>query len=395
MEESTRNRNTIHDTTLTVENLTLNDDEDELEITLDEESHVNKQSFNLVGRFLTNRPIRVNMMMGKMGDIWQPGRGMDVEEAYPGLFVFRFFHQLDVQHILKQGPWSFDNHTLVLNILSDDVDPRDVPLFNVPFWIQIHNLPSGFMSQKVGKNVGDYIGEFLEYDEKNDSLSWRKYMRIRVLIDVRLPLKKSKKIKKPGEESKLIQFKYERLGTFCYVCGLLGHAENKCPKLFDMETTKVVRGWGPELRAEMGKRQGSDSKWLRQGGNSNWIAPDPTLMRSQGGSNSTSIEEKTKANNAERVQKSQLAAIFSKPEALFPKPIENKNVKTHRETMDEDEVEVLIVEGDRKRSRSGEPNHVPKNIQVQEVPNSSPSTSDISNNEKNFLTAGPGGARRG
>jgi hypothetical protein len=53
------------------------------------------------------------MMMAKMGEIWQPECGMDVEEVQPGLFVFRFFHQVDVQRILKQGPWSFDNHMLV------------------------------------------------------------------------------------------------------------------------------------------------------------------------------------------------------------------------------------------------------------------------------------------
>jgi hypothetical protein len=134
-------------------------------------------------------------------------------------------------------------------------------------------------------------GIILEYDEKNDSLSWRKYMRIRVLRDVRLPLKKSKKIKKPGEESKLIHFKYERLGTFCYVCGMLGHDENKCPKLFDMQTTTTMRGWGPELTAK--------------GGNPDWTAPDSILMRSQGagsssGGNSTCIEKKIKASNEVR-----------------------------------------------------------------------------------------------
>jgi hypothetical protein len=64
--------------------------------------------------------------------------------------------------------------------------------------------------------------------------------------------------------------------------------------------------------------------------------------------------------------------------------------------MDEDEVEVLNIEGDRKRSRSGEPNtHVPKNIQEHEVLNTNLSTSDNSNNENNFLMAGPGGARQG
>jgi hypothetical protein len=124
-------------------------------------------------------------------------------------------------------------------------------------------------------------------------------------------------------------------------------------------------------------------------------------MRSQGagsssGGNSTCIEKKIKASNEVRGKESQLAAIFSKPEALFPKPIENKNAKNHDETMDEDEVEVLNIEGDRKRSRSGEPNiHVPKNIQEHEVLNTNLSTSDNSNNENNFLMAGPGGARQG
>jgi 14-3-3 protein epsilon len=128
------NNNAGHIATTYIANLSLTDEEDDLEIQIDEEdTQVQKQSFNLVGRFLTNRPIKVKTMMDKMRDIWQPGKGMDIEEAHPGLFVFRFFHQLDVQHILKQGPWSFDNHTLVLNSLADGVDPRDVPLINVPF----------------------------------------------------------------------------------------------------------------------------------------------------------------------------------------------------------------------------------------------------------------------
>ncbi|MCI08776.1 DUF4283 domain protein, partial [Trifolium medium] len=225
MEERRINFNTYQHSTLNVENLHINDDDDELELVPDNDvPQIKKNSFSLVGRFLTNRPIRVKTMMSKMGEIWQPGRGMDIEEAYPGLLIFKFFHQLDVQHILKQGLWSFDNHTLVLNMLKEDEDPRDVPLFSIPFWIQIHNLPAGFMSHKTGKNIGNYIGEFLEYDEKNDSLSWRKYMCVRVLVDVRLPLKRYKKIKKPEGESSIVYFKYERLGTFCYVCGLLGHA---------------------------------------------------------------------------------------------------------------------------------------------------------------------------
>jgi hypothetical protein len=88
-----------NNSTLDIENLTLDDEDEELEIEVgDERQQIEKQSFNLVGRFLTNKPIRVKMLMEKMGDIWQPGRGMDIEEPYPGLFVFKFFHLLQYEN---------------------------------------------------------------------------------------------------------------------------------------------------------------------------------------------------------------------------------------------------------------------------------------------------------
>lgn len=49
------------------------------------------------------------------------------------------------------GPWSFDNALLVLNVISPGEDPTKVPLLEIEFWIQIHNLPVGYMSEAVGK----------------------------------------------------------------------------------------------------------------------------------------------------------------------------------------------------------------------------------------------------
>jgi len=65
------------------------------------------------------------------------------------------------------------------------------------------------MYQTVGQNVGNYIGEFLEYDEKINSNFPSSYMCIRFLFDVWKPLKKIKKIKKPRGESKEVSVKCE------------------------------------------------------------------------------------------------------------------------------------------------------------------------------------------
>ena len=56
-------------------------------------------------------------------------------------------------------------------------------------------------------------------------------MRIKVKIDVRLPLKMWKKISCKGGSGSIVSFKNERLPNFCFICGLLGHIELFYPKI--------------------------------------------------------------------------------------------------------------------------------------------------------------------
>jgi hypothetical protein len=53
-----------------------------------------------------------------------------------------------------------------------------------------------------------------------------------------------------------ILFKYEKLGVFCYLCGVVGHTDKSCPKLFDMEHDDGTRGWGENIRPLI-KRMGT------------------------------------------------------------------------------------------------------------------------------------------
>jgi hypothetical protein len=64
-----------------------------------------------------------------------------------------------------------------------------------------------------------------------------------------------------------VKFKYEKLGIFCFVCGIMGHSENKCEVRFSMEQDDGVREWSAEIRAE-NRRQGGrlTSRWLREEG---------------------------------------------------------------------------------------------------------------------------------
>jgi hypothetical protein len=142
---------------------------------------------------------------------------------------------------------------------------ESIPLFHAAFWVQIHNLPAGLMKETVGVKLGNYIGMFMEYDKNNNTSFWRQHMRVRVKVDVRQPLKKDTKVKDKEGNWCTINFKYEKLGVFCFVCGIMGHAENKCEVRFSMENDDGRREWSGELRADQRRGRGrQSSRWLRE-----------------------------------------------------------------------------------------------------------------------------------
>lgn len=103
--------------------------------------------------------------------------------------------------MLNGGPWYFDNAMMFMESIPLGVEPLKVSLWYLNIWIQIHELPTGYMLEIVGKQLGNFFGEFLEYDPKNNSSIWRECMRIRIRLDVRKPLKRKKKItRKNGED---------------------------------------------------------------------------------------------------------------------------------------------------------------------------------------------------
>lgn len=71
-------------------------------------------------------------------------------------------------------------------------------LTNIYMWVQIHDLPIGFNSEYILKSIGNYVGKFLEADSKNFQGMGRNYLKIKVAMDVRRPLKNCMKIKKTG-----------------------------------------------------------------------------------------------------------------------------------------------------------------------------------------------------
>jgi hypothetical protein len=253
-----------------LEGLSLHEDEDEEGFCFDFDDEEDEQAdlrWCLIGRFLCDRAIHFNSMKVRMADLWKPIKGVTIKAALAGRFLFHFNHPLDMEAVLNGGPWTFDNNMLILERAHLGMQIEHIPLHHVNMWVQVHDLPMGFMREIVGVKLANYIGVFVEYDKNNNSSFWRQHMRIRVQIDVRKPLKINHKVKDKAGAWCTVKFKYEKLGVFCFVCGIMGHTENKCEILFAKEHDDCIREWSSEIRADL-RRQGGrvTSKWLREEG---------------------------------------------------------------------------------------------------------------------------------
>lgn len=120
------------------------------------------------------------------------------------------------------------------------------------------------MIEKVGKAMANFIGTFVEYDKNNNSSFLRQYMRLSLKIDVCSPLKKDTKVRTKGGEWCTVNFKYEKLSIFCFVCGILGHTEYRCAIRFEMEEDTRFRGWSPKIRVENKRFGGGTSRLLKE-----------------------------------------------------------------------------------------------------------------------------------
>lgn len=224
----------------------------------------------LIGKFITDRPINASIMEQTLAAVWRPVMRMYVKELEPNLFLFMFNHVLDLERIVEKGPWSFEQNLLVTTRMEQGMNPSAVDLHYADFWVQVYDIPCGFMSELVGKEIGKFLGTFIAADSNNFSGLWRSYMRIRVRIDVSKPLKRRMRMKKPGGDWVWVNFKYERLPTFCFYCGLIGHSDQFCSALFKSGKTNVEKPYGLFMKAQ-NRRQTTKI-------GEKWLCHDPTQM---------------------------------------------------------------------------------------------------------------------
>ena len=190
-------------------------------------------------------------MQQTLAAIWKPGRRVFIKELDDNRFIFQFFHEFDIQRVVDGSPWYFNRKALIISRMSQDGNPRSVLLNTLDMWVQVYDLEIGHMNSSTLKAVGNYLGKFIATCPKNLLGTWRDFMRVRVTLALDVPLKRRMKIRKSATEFFWVTFRYENVPTFCFICGLMGHAEQFCPKRFDSSDGEVAQPYGDWMRAPL------------------------------------------------------------------------------------------------------------------------------------------------
>ena len=95
------------------------------------------------------------------------------------------------------------------------------------FWVQVHDIPIHFMCtevvEKICKNIGEVVQSIGAETEEGGN-----FVRVRVKINISLPLCRGSVITLESGEKSWVLFKYERLPNFCFWCGKLVHGDRDC-----------------------------------------------------------------------------------------------------------------------------------------------------------------------
>lgn len=231
-------------------------------------------------------------------------------------FSFTFYHVMDLKKVLEGGPWSFEQNMLVYKQVQEDDDPHAVALTESDIWVQIHDIPRGFISETILKSVGGFIGKYIKSDLTNFDGAWKAYVRIRVILDITKPLKRRMKIKRDGGEWSWLNFKYERLGNFCFVCGILGHTDRECSTVYANPDKEIERAYGVWLRAQnRSMKHNAGARWLRntEGGSKGEETSGGTRRRTAVGEDENVLARFTEVSGTVREVRGENHVVLIRP----------------------------------------------------------------------------------
>jgi hypothetical protein len=108
------------------------------------------------------------------------------------------------------------------------VEPASVSLDHVVVHAQIHSILELYRDQTIVDQLAWRIGKVKSAEMSPWCWYEEGYVRVKMNIDVNKPLIRFVTFNMGGAGRKMLHVKYDKIGYFCDVCGILGHDMEEC-----------------------------------------------------------------------------------------------------------------------------------------------------------------------
>ena len=183
---------------------------------------IKKHELTLIGRVTNPKHQRMWSLIPFLSDLWKCNSRPFGSDLGQGRFQFQFASAEDLQNVLDNRPYHFAKWMLILQQWEPSVSPRFPS--QIPFWVQVQDLPLHLWNEAILRSVAGDIGTFESWEITASKA------RFRVHINGLQPLVfKTTLDFKNGDEVTVVLV-YEKLEKFCTTCKKLDHEYNDCPQ---------------------------------------------------------------------------------------------------------------------------------------------------------------------
>ncbi|KAF5477665.1 hypothetical protein F2P56_004284, partial [Juglans regia] len=226
------------------ERLTLTEEEKEgvalkLQPTI---STMRTNHFCLLVMIVVEKFINREAFKSTMSKIWKCDSWLQFSEVGTNKYLIEFQSKKDLDRVINGRPWSFDRWLLCIQPFNGSMSINEVSFSKEEFWIQAYNLPFDYMNQEVGIQIGNSLGRFIKVHVDERGIGWGKFLRIRVELDITKTLLRGLFINVDGKKT-WVYFKYERLPSLCFKCGVIRHVKNSCSNQEGREGQSQYGAW--------------------------------------------------------------------------------------------------------------------------------------------------------
>lgn len=169
----------------------------------------------LIGRVTNPKAQRMWSVIPFLSDLWKCSSRPIGSDLGQRRFQFQFATPEDLQIVLDNRPYHFAKWMLIIQKWEATVSPNFPS--QIPFWIQVQDVPVHLWSEAILRGIGEDIGHFDCWEITASKT------RLRAHINGLQPLLFQSTLEFRNGDEVTAVLVYEKLEKFCKICHIIPH----------------------------------------------------------------------------------------------------------------------------------------------------------------------------